>query len=54
MMEEKIILSSILREFDVLPTSSRGLEDIPLLAELVLRPKNGLFVKFTKRKRIQQ
>ena len=45
MMEEKIILSSILRRFNILP--SRKLtdhQDLKLLAELVLRPKCGLSV----------
>ena len=48
LMEEKIILTTILRKFDV--TATTNINNIPLLAELVLRPKNQLLVKFTRRK----
>ena len=48
LMEEKIILTTILRKFDVAATTN--INNIPLLAELVLRPKNQLLVKFTRRK----
>ena len=48
MMEAKIILSAILRKFDI--HHARDAKDLQLLAELVLRPKNGLYIKFTKRK----
>ena len=45
MMEEKIILSSILRRFDILPHRKlANHQDLKLLAELVLRPKCGLHV----------
>ena len=47
MMEEKIILSSLLRKFNVYAVTKP--QDISLLAELVLRPKNGLHVQFSKR-----
>ena len=47
MMEEKIILSTILRKFDVFSVTKP--KEISLLAELVLRPKNGLHVQFSKR-----
>ena len=47
MMEEKIILSTILRNFDVFSVTKP--KEISLLAELVLRPKNGLHVQFSKR-----
>lgn len=47
MMEEKIILSSLLRKFNVHAVTKP--QDISLLAELVLRPKNGLHVQFSKR-----
>ena len=47
MMEEKVVISSLLRKFsfksDVKP------EDIPLLAELILRPKDGLHMSIQKR-----
>ena len=52
MMEEKIILTTILRKFDVAATTN--LDDIPLLAELVLRPQRELLVKFTRRKTRQK
>ena len=47
MMEEKIILSTILRKFNVSAVTKP--QEISLLAELVLRPKNGLHVQFSKR-----
>ena len=47
MMEEKVMISSLLRRFsfhsDVKP------EEIPLLAELILRPKDGLHMAVHKR-----
>ena len=52
LMEEKIILTTILRKFNVVATTN--LNHIPLLAELVLRPKNELLVKFTRRKTRQE
>ena len=52
LMEEKIILTTILRKFDVAATTN--LDDIPLLAELVIRPKKELLVKFTRRKTRQK
>ena len=45
LMEEKIILTTILRKFDVAATTNLK-DDIPLLAELVLRPKHELLVRF--------
>eukprot|EP00090_Calanus_glacialis_P018963 TRINITY_DN29285_c0_g1_i1.p1 TRINITY_DN29285_c0_g1~~TRINITY_DN29285_c0_g1_i1.p1 ORF type:complete len:506 (-),score=75.50 TRINITY_DN29285_c0_g1_i1:15-1532(-) len=47
MMEEKTVISHILRNFNL--QSNLLMEDIPLMAELVLRPKNGLFLTLTKR-----
>ena len=47
MMEEKIILSTILRKFNVSAVTKP--QEISLLAELVLRPKYGLHVQFSKR-----
>ena len=49
MMEEKAVISLVLRKFCL--TSKLQAGDIPLLAELVLRPKYGLLCTFTKRKR---
>ena len=46
-MEEKVMISSLLSKFSF--HSELRPEDIPLLAELVLRPKNGLQVSITRR-----
>jgi hypothetical protein len=47
MMEEKTVISMILRNFNL--QSNLRMEDIPMMAELVLRPKNGLYLTLTKR-----
>jgi len=47
LMEEKVMISSLLRKFSF--HSDLRPEDIPLLAELILRPKNGLQVSIQKR-----
>ena len=47
LMEEKVMISSLLSKFSF--HSELRPEDIPLLAELVLRPKNGLQVSITRR-----
>jgi hypothetical protein len=44
-MEEKAVLSALLRQFNL---TARAV-DIPLLAEVVLRPKNGLQLTLFKR-----
>lgn len=49
MMEEKILLSSVLRKFDLIPINVD--DDKHLLAELVLRPKNGLNVTIKTRQK---
>nr|QGQ60785.1 CYP4C [Eurytemora pacifica] len=46
-MEEKILISSVLRNFNL--KSDLKVEDIPLLAEIILRPKNGIQVSITPR-----
>ena len=38
MMEEKVAVSTVLRKFRL---SAEKEEDMPLLAELILRPKKG-------------
>ena len=47
MMEEKVIMSSILRKYQLRTTLKAA--DIPLLAEVILRPKNGLQISIEKR-----
>ena len=48
MMEEKVLLSSVLRKYN-LRTAMKASE-IPLLAEVILRPKNGIQISVEKRK----
>ena len=47
MMEEKVLLSSVLRKYNLSTTMKAA--DIPLLAELILRPKNGISISMEKR-----
>jgi cytochrome P450 len=47
MMEEKILLASILRRFEV--TSLMTTEELEPTAEIVLKPKNGVPLKLTLR-----
>lgn len=47
LMEEKIVLSSIMRHFRVESTTRR--EDLRILGELILRPENGNMVKLWPR-----
>eukprot|EP00092_Neocalanus_flemingeri_P041348 GFUD01045022.1.p1 GENE.GFUD01045022.1~~GFUD01045022.1.p1 ORF type:complete len:502 (-),score=108.75 GFUD01045022.1:66-1571(-) len=47
LMEEKAVISSVLRRFSL--RSDVKPEDIPLLAELILRPKDGLHISIHKR-----
>jgi len=47
MMEEKILLSTVLRKFNL--QTKMKMEDIPLVAEVVLKPKNGINLIVTKR-----
>jgi cytochrome P450 len=43
LMEEKVLISSVFRNFQVKSMESR--EDVKLLAELILRPKDGLKIQ---------
>lgn len=47
LLEEKSAISAVLRNYKVEALDRR--EDLTLLGELILRPKNGLRVKITKR-----
>ena len=46
-LEEKAVLSTVLRKYKIESVDRR--EDLTLLGELILRPKDGLRVKITKR-----
>uniref|UniRef100_W8BHT3 Cytochrome P450 4c3 n=1 Tax=Ceratitis capitata TaxID=7213 RepID=W8BHT3_CERCA len=46
-LEEKAVLSTVLRKYKIESIDRR--EDLTLLGELILRPKDGLRVKITKR-----
>ena len=47
MMEEKVLISSVLRKYN-LRTNLKASE-IPLMTEVILRPKNGLQISLEKR-----
>lgn len=47
MLEEKVVISTVIRNYKIEAVDRR--EDLTLLGELVLRPKDGLAVKITKR-----
>ena len=47
LMEEKILVSSILRKYNLRSTVKPS--DIPLLAEVILRPKHGINISIEKR-----
>ena len=47
MNEEKVMLSSILRNFHVKAT--RKTEELNPTEEIILRPQNGIWVKLSKR-----
>lgn len=47
-LEEKSIISAVIRNYVVEAVDRR--EDLTLLGELILRPKNGLRVRITRRK----
>nr|ALX81392.1 cytochrome P450 [Liposcelis entomophila] len=49
LMEEKVILSQVLRKFQI--TSLDKKEDIKMMAELILRPKDNLRIVFKPRQR---
>lgn len=46
-LEEKSVISAVLRKYVIEAVDRR--EDLTLLGELILRPKNGLQVKITAR-----
>ncbi|OWF49810.1 cytochrome P450 4V2-like isoform X1 [Mizuhopecten yessoensis] len=48
LMEEKVMLSSMLRKFDIISTQRR--EDLSPIGELILRPQFGVDVKLKSRK----
>ena len=52
LLEEKTVLSYVLRNYKVKSLDKR--EDIKLLAELVLRPENGIRITITPRKSHQE
>ncbi|XP_056415431.1 cytochrome P450 4V2-like isoform X1 [Hyla sarda] len=47
LMEEKVVLSAILRNFTV--KASRKREDLCLVGELILRPQDGMWIELEKR-----
>lgn len=47
LLEEKSVISAVLRNYKIEAIDRR--EDLTLLGELILRPKDGLRVKITKR-----
>lgn len=47
MLEEKVVLSSVLRKLRLQSLDTR--EDITLLLELILRPKDALRIKISAR-----
>lgn len=46
-MEEKVILASILRRFNV--ESIDQLQDVAILTELILRPRDGIRMRLTRK-----
>ncbi|XP_054460197.1 cytochrome P450 4V2 [Anoplopoma fimbria] len=48
LMEEKVVLSSILRNFDIVACQKR--EDLQPVGDLILRPEKGIWIKLDKRK----
>jgi cytochrome P450 family 4 len=51
-LEEKVILSNILRRYEIEAVDRR--ENLTILGELVLRPKNGLHIKISPRRLKQE
>lgn len=47
MMEEKVVLSTILRNFSVEACQTR--EELRPVGELILRPEKGIWIKLEKR-----
>ena len=48
MMEDKIIVANLLRKFSVEATQT--MEETNPLGELIMRPRDGIFLKFKRRK----
>ena len=48
LMEEKTIIASVLRRFQL--EAFEKPEDIPLLVELILRPRDGIRLRLTPKK----
>lgn len=48
LMEEKVVLASILRRFNVEACQTR--EELRPVGELILRPEKGIWIKLEKRK----
>ena len=48
MMEEKVLMSSVLRKYNLRTTLKAS--DILLMTEVILRPKHGLQISIEKRK----
>lgn len=46
-MEEKVVLASVLRNFHVEAIDKR--EELVLLGELILRPRDGVQLRLTRR-----
>jgi cytochrome P450 family 4 len=47
MMEEKVLVSSVLRKYNL--QCNLKPEDMPILAEVILRPKHGIQISFSRR-----
>ncbi|KAL5018624.1 hypothetical protein ScPMuIL_004346 [Solemya velum] len=47
LLEEKTVLSSILRKYNILSTQTR--EELSPIGELILRPENGIHIRLTTR-----
>ncbi|XP_053556231.1 cytochrome P450 4V2 [Bombina bombina] len=52
LMEEKVVLSAILRNFSVQATQKR--EELCLVGELILRPQDGMWISLKKRSNVYQ
>jgi cytochrome P450 family 4 len=51
LLEEKMVLSYILRHYELHSLDNR--EDITLMAELILRPKDGIRITITPRRSVK-
>ena len=50
LMEEKVMLANILRKFEI--KSTKTIEELQPLPELILRPANGIPIELKPRKKI--